>query len=545
LWAIEYSGSSQSLFGVHRYAAALALTSLLASIAGLIWSKKRFALPLIVSAYSFQVIALTANVVLKGDLTLFDATLWSLLAVFGGVFGSGVVLTLLIAITGYITYLVILSPEWFSPITTSLVLLFPVLVGAALWLQRGRRTQTKADHVASLKQQRDIVIHKADIIVESITDGVIAIDSYGKIQLINPAAAQLVGWTVEDATDIKYTTVLTLGNKNDAGESTYDLIASVLRSGQTLANHETELTSQAGKKRTISLTVSAVEGDDPGLILIFKDVSDIYDENRQKGEFISTASHEMRTPVASIEGYLGLALNPSTATIDDKARLYLGKAHESAQHLGRLFQDLLDISRAEDGHLSNNPVALNLTDTLRQYVADYQLKAVEKQLKLSFAPDNASTSAGAMAPVFYALVDKDHFREIMANLIENAIKYTPSGEVSVDVTGDQDSARVTVSDTGIGISPEDIPHLFQKFYRIDNSDTREIGGTGLGLYLCRRLAEAMEGRLWIESERGKGSQFILEIKRISAEDAARQQTQTASATNTPQITSPQTSQQQP
>ena len=125
----------------------------------------------------------------------------------------------------------------------------------------------------------------------------------------------------------------------------------------------------------------------------------------------------------------------------------------------------------------------------------------------------------SLQPIFYANIDPDHFREVVSNLIENAIKYTPSGEVVVNVTGDDKQISVSVKDSGIGIPAEDIPHLFQKFYRVDNSDTREIGGTGLGLYLSRRLAEAMSGNLRVESKYKEGSTFYLEIPRMSSSDA--------------------------
>ena len=125
----------------------------------------------------------------------------------------------------------------------------------------------------------------------------------------------------------------------------------------------------------------------------------------------------------------------------------------------------------------------------------------------------------SLQPIFYANIDPDHFREVVSNLIENAIKYTPSGEVVVNVTGDDKQISVSVKDSGIGIPAEDIPHLFQKFYRVDNSDTREIGGTGLGLYLSRRLAEAMSGNLRVESKYKEGSTFYLEIPRMNSSDA--------------------------
>ena len=105
--------------------------------------------------------------------------------------------------------------------------------------------------------------------------------------------------------------------------------------------------------------------------------------------------------------------------------------------------------------------------------------------------------------------------------MENAIKYTPKGDVVIDISGDSEHITISVADSGIGIPTEDMAHLFQKFYRVDNSSTREIGGTGLGLYLSRRLAEAMNGRIWAESQYKQGSTFYLEIPRISHEDAMR------------------------
>ena len=148
------------------------------------------------------------------------------------------------------------------------------------------------------------------------------------------------------------------------------------------------------------------------------------------------------------------------------------------------------------------------------------MKANEKQLNYVFMPDVVNESGEkSLQPIFYANIDPDHFREVVGNLIENAIKYTSAGEVLVNVSGDDKQVSVSVKDSGIGIPAEDLPHLFQKFYRVDNSDTREIGGTGLGLYLSRRLAEAMSGNLRVESEYKHGSTFYLEIPRVSSTEA--------------------------
>ena len=113
-------------------------------------------------------------------------------------------------------------------------------------------------------------------------------------------------------------------------------------------------------------------------------------------------------------------------------------------------------------------------------------------------------------------------REVINNLIENAIKYTPAGWVTVNVRADNYNVQIIVEDTGIGVAREELSHIFQKFYRVDNRDTREIGGTGLGLYLVKQRVESMNGRIWAESEVGKGSQFIMLFPRISEEQYRQQ-----------------------
>jgi hypothetical protein len=150
-------------------------------------------------------------------------------------------------------------------------------------------------------------------------------------------------------------------------------------------------------------------------------------------------------------------------------------------------------------------------------------KATEKGLRILYKPipDTVVDDNRQINPVYYVNADRDHLREVSNNLIENAIKYTPKGDVVVDVTGDTTHVVISIADTGIGIPREDQAHLFQKFYRVDNSDTRQIGGTGLGLYLCRRLVETMGGRIWADSEYKKGSTFSVELTRLDHDEATR------------------------
>ena len=359
-------------------------------------------------------------------------------------------------------------------------------------------------------------------ILDAVDDGVLAVDSKGNILAINPAVEQITGWNGSDAAGLVFNSVLKITN-NEGGEmiEISNPVNRVLQTGENFTTRDLFIKTQSGKIVPIFLAVNSIDGQNSGVVVVFRDISKELKENREQAEFISTASHEMRTPVASIEGYIGLALNPATATIDARAKSYLQKAHENTKHLGQLFQDLLDITKAEDGRLKNEPVVLDAIEFSRNIWEGLKPKAEAKGLSYTFEPDNHKTGEKTLTPVFFIHADRDHLHEILNNLFENAIKYTPSGMVSVNVMGDNNNVQISVKDSGIGIPAEDIPHLFQKFYRVDNSETREINGTGLGLFLSRKLTESIGGFLDVESEYKKGSTFTVKLPRITRENAEK------------------------
>lgn len=359
-------------------------------------------------------------------------------------------------------------------------------------------------------------------ILDAVDDGVLAVDSKGNISAINPAAEQITGWNGSDAAGLVFNSVLKITN-NEGGEmiEISNPVNRVLQTGENFTTRDLFIKTQSEKIVPIFLAVNSIDGQNSGVVVVFRDISKELKENREQAEFISTASHEMRTPVASIEGYIGLALNPATATIDARAKSYLQKAHENTKHLGQLFQDLLDITKAEDGRLKNEPVVLDAIEFSRNIWEGLKPKAEAKGLSYTFEPDNHKTGEKTLTPVFFIHADRDHLHEILNNLFENAIKYTPSGMVSVNITGDNNNVQISVKDSGIGIPAEDIPHLFQKFYRVDNSETREINGTGLGLFLSRKLTESIGGFLDVESEYKKGSTFTVKLPRITRENAEK------------------------
>ncbi|MBQ2695305.1 hypothetical protein IJG04_01555 [Candidatus Saccharibacteria bacterium] len=362
----------------------------------------------------------------------------------------------------------------------------------------------------------------AELALNAIHDGVIMTNRLGIIEYLNPASVVMLDCgTPENALGLDYSLLIKIESKEgrELSEQENPLIQA-MRTGQPLEKYQACLVAGPSEKRIpIAISVILAEKSD-SRIITFRNITKELAEEGEQAEFISTASHEMRTPVATIDGYLSLCLNPQTATIDERARGYLESAHSASQHLGRLFQDLLDATKLDDGRLRPKFVPIELTGLVKQISDDYITRAKEAQIDYQFGVSDPSLSAPhRMIQAVYGYVDIDFMREILDNLIDNAIKYTPEGgSIYINVMGDGDRALINVTDTGSGISSEDLQHIFQKFYRADNSDTREIGGTGLGLYLAKQRVEAMGGRIWAESAFGEGSTFFVSLPRLSGEE---------------------------
>lgn len=362
----------------------------------------------------------------------------------------------------------------------------------------------------------------AELALATIHDGVIMTDKSGVIQFANPAAAMMTDQRDPSSLlGLDYGLIIKLESKEGRALSDAENpLVQAMRTGQPLEGFQACLISGADNKR-IPIALTVITEPRGNRIITFRNITRELAEEGEQAEFISTASHEMRTPVASIEGYLSLALNPQTATIDERARGYLDAAHRSSQHLGRLFQDLLDATKLDDGRIRPRFVPLEMVGAVKQIADEFIPRAREAKLSFQFGAvaSDAAVAARRLEQVAYGYVDPDFLREIMNNLIDNAIKYTPAGgSIYVNVLGDGDRVLINVTDTGIGISSDDIGHIFQKFYRADNSDTRTIGGTGLGLYLVKQRVEAMGGRVWAESGFGEGTTFYVSLPRLSGEE---------------------------
>jgi PAS domain S-box-containing protein len=392
-----------------------------------------------------------------------------------------------------------------------------------------------------------------EIVFNNIADGMILIDREQVVQLINPAAAAILGWYVSEATGLNIKNIMKLvSDKGEAIGEADNPFNRIFGQHETIRDDNAFITNRDNKQLSISLTLSPLleRQQVTAAIVVFRDVTKAKAEEKQRADFISTASHEMRTPVAAIEGYLALALNDKVSSVDNRARGFLEKAHASTQHLGKLFQDLLTSAKAEDGRLTSHPAVIEMGDFLEKLSEDLRFSAEKKGLVMEFITGssdviNASqTAAGGertIRPLYYVYADADRLREVITNLFDNAVKYTEEGRVGIGLTGNDQVVQCYVRDTGAGIPAADVPHLFQKFYRVDNSATRTIGGTGLGLFIARKIIELYSGRIWVESELGKGSTFYINLPRLSTQKAQQMQSGDASYTSTePETVKPET-----
>src|SRR6266404_4792221 len=240
---------------------------------------------------------------------------------------------------------------------------------------------------------------RPDFILSAIQDGVVMVGKDNTIRLLNPAASDIIGWPPKDAMGLDFHNVIALVNEKGEPLAPNDHpFSQALVTGQTIRDNNSSLVTHDGKHIPVSIMVSPVssstEHGTESVVGVFRDISKEEAEEASRSDFVSTASHEMRTPLAAIEGYLSLALNPKTAKIDDNAQKYLEKAVMSTSHLGELFRDLLTSSKAEDGRISSYPTVVEVGEILEQVAEAERFSAQAKSLELKYVVSKDSESGG-------------------------------------------------------------------------------------------------------------------------------------------------------
>ena len=225
--------------------------------------------------------------------------------------------------------------------------------------------------------------------------------------------------------------------------------------------------------------------------------------DRLKSEFVSIAAHQLRSPLTAIKGYSSMVLEGSFGPITDKVKGAVDVVFQSSQKLVLVIEDFLNITRIELGKMKYEMTDIDLKDIASEVVKELDHSVTSRGLKLIYEPN---------ANQFPIHGDKGKISQVLGNLIDNAIKYTKEGSITITLEKAGGKSRVLVKDTGVGIPAEVIPKLFQKFSRADDAGKVNIKGTGLGLYVAKQIVDAHNGKLWAESEgASKGSTFFLEL----------------------------------
>jgi len=361
--------------------------------------------------------------------------------------------------------------------------------------------------IAQAQLYREVVQEKQELIhtIDSLYAGLLMIGTHGRLVQINPSA--------RDILEIPpYTPLIGVPYQNAVpSERVRALLARALaHPAAELADEITVPVRDAApedelKQRVYQVQCAPVRGEGDtlaGIVAIFNDITEIRGVERMKTAFISTVSHELRTPLTSIKGFVSTLLADTEGFYDEATRHeFYGIIDTECDRLTRLIKDLLDISRIEQGRaMQFNMEPVNLVRLTDKVLGAQRASAKNHVLSLDFASDFPLVEA-----------DPDKMDQILTNLVNNAIKYSPHGGNIrvVGRVGDNDTVVVCVTDEGMGIPREHLPKLFERFYRVDNRDNREIGGTGIGLALVKALTESHHGTASVDSEVGKGSVFTL------------------------------------
>jgi two-component system phosphate regulon sensor histidine kinase PhoR len=272
-------------------------------------------------------------------------------------------------------------------------------------------------------------------------------------------------------------------------------------------------TALRGPARILSVRGTPLPGNPPaGAVLVFHDVTDLRRLERMRQDFVANASHELKTPLASIKAYaetlIDWALPDETVN-----RRFLERIDEQVDRMNQLILDMLSLARLDSSQELFEHGPLSLISGLEACIEGHRGRAEAKDLSLTFDP-------GGLDEETLVLADEEAIRQILDNLIDNAIKYTPmGGKVLVSCLLAADVVSVDVADTGIGIPRDELPRIFERFYRVDKARSRELGGTGLGLSIVRHLISSIRGQISVTSRPGSGSRFTVKIPRCLVPEA--------------------------
>jgi signal transduction histidine kinase len=376
--------------------------------------------------------------------------------------------------------------------------------------ERHAFSATEARHLISFGIQASVAIHNAELhtqltrqrlvleaVLRDIGDGLLVVNEQGAMVLANPVAYQ----------------ALQHGDANGGSlRETLDRLNHEMREQESaLRTYELKVGDEE-QERHYLIYASLVEVDEQSESLVAFALNDItaqkHDE-KQRVEFISMVSHELRNPLNTLNGFLKVVLQEKAGALSDLQKEFLGLADEQANALKGRITELLEFNRLEAGRLRLQPQWSNLTDLMLTTSARFQVSAEQFGLTVhAEVPENIPE----------LLMDSERIGQVITNLVENAMKATPAGgSVMVSAEVSESEVRVHVADTGVGIPPDQQQKIFSRFYRLEDKSSKHGAHLGLGLSICQQIVEGHNGRIWVESEAGKGSRFTFTLPLVHRE----------------------------
>lgn len=371
-----------------------------------------------------------------------------------------------------------------------------------------RALQKEAEFLRKERERslRDIATEKSKIrtIINCMGDGVLVCDRDGCIVLSNPAASRM----------LKISETSLLGNFL-AQCDLHSELANTLQESLTAKDLGYTSVSQelsVGESGEIFLRAHTAPvrndlGETMGSVTVLQDISHLKELDKMKSEFIAMVTHELRAPIAAVEQQLTVILNKMAGEVTPKQEQLLSRAKERTKGLLALIKDLLDLSKIEAGKMVQFKEPLALQEVIQRVVDLMRAEAENKKIDLQFS---------SLSQLSLIHADRNSMEGIFTNLVSNGIKYTPEGgKVWITLSEEEGFVKASVSDTGIGIKKEDLPRIFDKFYRVKSTATRQIVGTGLGLSIVKSIVDAHLGSISVESEEGGGTIFTVLLPKES------------------------------
>lgn len=358
--------------------------------------------------------------------------------------------------------------------------------------------------LASLNPEEQNVL--AGALFNSIGEGAIATDEFGKITHINPTALRLLGYGEREMIGAWFPKKIVSVSESGEPISLIDRpITRAFLTSKTIAE-KLYYKRRNGQIMPVAVTVSPIilGGRLVGAIEVFRDITLEYEIDRLKSDFISLASHQLRTPLSAIKTYSHMLIDgymgPMTPTQKKSLRTIVG----ATNRMNELISTLLNISRIESGNVTVTPKAVNVAQLIEEVSKEHALGMTDKNISLELIRSSSQATPLQTDPLL--------LKEILSNLLSNAVKYTPDGgNITLALKNRRYDILFTIRDTGMGIPKYSQDQIFTKFFRAHNVVRQETSGTGLGLYLVKGLVDALGGKIWFESQEGKGTTFSVTI----------------------------------